>query len=53
MGGSKQTSIPQVEMIFCIEEGHEDEYYPDNISINMGTNRYSAEEHTMFREAIV
>ncbi len=26
---------------------------PNNISVNMGTNRYSAEDHTTFRQAIV
>lgn len=41
------------EMTFYIEEGHEDDEYPDNISINRGTNRYSAEEHMVFRDTIV
>ena len=38
---------------FYVEEGHETDEMPDNISINIGTNRYSAEDHTKFRDAIV
>lgn len=38
---------------FYVEEGHETDKMPDNISINIGTNRYSAEDHTSFRDAIV
>lgn len=41
------------EKVFYVEEGHEEDEYPDNISINFGTNRYSAEEHESFRDAIV
>lgn len=39
--------------LFYVEEGCEDDPLPDNISINLGTNRYSAEEHEKFREAIL
>ena len=39
--------------IFYAEEGHEDEEMPDNISIEVGTNRYGADEHEKFREAIL
>ena len=39
--------------IFYAEEGHEDDEMPDNISIEVGTNRYSADEHEKFREAIL
>ena len=39
--------------IFYVEEGHEEEEMPDNISIEIGTNRYSLEEHEQFRNAIV
>lgn len=41
------------EKLFYVEEGHENDELPDNISINVGTNRYSADEHTAFRDAIV
>ena len=36
-----------------MEEGHEEDEQPDNISIEVGTNRYSAEDHMNFRDAIV
>lgn len=39
--------------IFYVEDGHEDDELPDNISIEVGTNRYSAGEHEKFRDAIV
>ena len=39
--------------IFYVEEGHEEDEQPDNISIEVGTNRYSAEDHMNFRDAIV
>lgn len=41
------------EKIFYIQKGHENDQTPDNISINLGTNRYSAQDHTVFRDAIV
>ncbi len=41
------------EKIFYVQGGHQDDPAPDNISINVGTNRYSAQEHETFREAIV
>lgn len=41
------------DKIFYVEEGHEDDELPDNISIEVGTNRYSADEHEKFRDAIV
>lgn len=39
--------------IFYVEEGHENDELPDNISIEVGTNRYSVDEHPQFRDAIV
>lgn len=39
--------------IFYVEEGHEEDEQPDNISIEVGTNRYSVEDHVNFRDAIV
>lgn len=41
------------EKIFYVEKGHENDRLPDNISINVGNNRYSEEEHMAFRDAIV
>lgn len=41
------------DKIFYVEEGHEDDELPDNISIEVGTNQYNADEHEKFREAIV
>ena len=39
--------------IFYVEEGHEDDELLDNISIEVGTNRYNVDEHEKFRDAIV
>lgn len=39
--------------VFYVEEGHEEDAQPDNISIEIGTSRYAAEEHEQFRDAIV
>ena len=39
--------------VFYVEEGHEEDAQPDNISVEIGTNRYAAEEHEQFRDAIV
>ncbi len=39
--------------IFYVEEGHENDETPDNISVNIGTNNYSADEHEKFRDAVV
>ena len=39
--------------IFYVEEGHEEDELPDNISIEVGTNRYGGEDHMKFRDAIV
>ena len=41
------------DKIFYVEEGHEEDEQPDNISIEVGTNRYGAEDHLKFRDAIV
>lgn len=38
---------------FYVQEGQENEAYPDNIAISVGENPYSLEEHELFREAIV
>ena len=36
-----------------MEEGHEKDTRPDNISIEIGTNRYGLDEHDKFRYAIL
>lgn len=41
------------DMLFYVEEGHENDAMPDNISVHVGACPYSAEEHDTFREAIL
>ncbi len=41
------------EKIFFVKEGHENDEMPDNISIEIGKNRYKADEHERFRQAIL
>ena len=41
------------DKFFYVMSGHEEDEQPDNISVEMGTNRYSADEHLQFRDAIV
>ncbi len=41
------------DKVFFIQKGDEDTEIPDNISVNFGTNSYSASEHVQFREAIL
>ncbi len=38
---------------FYLPEDQQDEEYPDNISVESGSNRYAAEDHIQFRQAIV
>lgn len=38
---------------FYVANGTDKDEKPDNISVNVGTNKYKAEEHVRFREAIV
>ncbi len=52
-GWVKAEKYSTSDKIFYVEEGHENDEAPDNISINVGTNRYSADEHETFRDAIV
>ena len=52
-GWVKAEKYSSEEKIFYVEEGHEDDELPNNISIEVGTNRYSSEEHEQFRDAIV
>lgn len=41
------------DKIFYVREGHEEDELPDNISVEVKTNRYSAEDHMKFRDAIL
>lgn len=52
-GWSKADLFSTEEAAFYIADGHEGDDCPDNISVSFGTNRYSAKEHTAFRDAIV
>lgn len=52
-GWVKAEQYSTEDKIFYVEEGHEEDEQPDNISVEVGTNRYSAEEHEQFRDAIV
>lgn len=40
-------------MYFYISESDEQKEQPDNVSINVGSNPYAAEEHDTFRQAIL
>lgn len=38
---------------FYIKEGHDEDAQPDNVSVNVGTNRYAQDEVMEFKDAIV
>ena len=52
-GWVKSEKYSTGSQLFYIGEGHEDDEKPDNISIHVGKNKYSLEEHEQFRDAIV
>ena len=52
-GWVKMEKYSTEDKIFYAEEGHEEDELPDNISIEVKPNRYSAEDHMKFRDAIV
>lgn len=52
-GWVKAESHSTAEKIFFAEEGHENDMRPDNISIEVGKNKYKSDEHERFREAIL
>lgn len=52
-GWVKSENYSTDEKFFYVKEGCEEDALPDNISINVGVNRYSSEEHAQFREAIL
>ena len=41
------------DKVFYLLAGHEDDKEPDNVSVEMGENRYGADEHEEFRMAIL
>ena len=41
------------DKFFYVREGEEEAEAPDNISINIGKNRYAAQDHLAFRKAIM
>lgn len=52
-GWVKAEKYSSADKFFYVEDGHENDETPDNISIEIGTNRYSENEHENFRNAIV
>ena len=52
-GWVKVEQYSSADKFFYVEDRHENDETPDNISIEVGTNRYSEEEHEDFRNAIV
>lgn len=52
-GWVKAEQYSTADKIFYVEEGHGEDVTPDNISIEVGKNRYGADEHEKFRDAIV
>ena len=41
------------DKFFYVADGTQQDALPNNISINMGSNKYSADDHISFRQAIV
>ena len=52
-GWVKMEKYSRAYKVFYAEAGHVDDERPDNISVEVKTNRYSAEDHMKFRDAIV
>ncbi len=52
-GWVKSEEYSTEKKVFYVLSGHEQDEKPDNISVEIGTNRYAADEHMRFREAIV
>ncbi len=52
-GWIKSDEYSTDEKIFYVQEGHENDTLPDNISVNIGSNKYSADEHSKFKDAIL
>ena len=52
-GWVESSQYSTADKYFYLPADQEYAQYPDNVSIEMGTNRYAAEDHAQFREAIV
>lgn len=52
-GWIESTAYSTPNKFFYVADGTEEDTLPNNISINMGTNKYSADDHISFRQAIV
>lgn len=52
-GWIESTKYSTSGKFFYVADGTEDQQLPNNISVNMGTNKYSADDHILFRQAIV
>lgn len=52
-GWVKADKYSTPDKLMYVEAGHENDEMPDNISIEVGTNKYNANEHEKFRDAIV
>ena len=52
-GWVKSEKYSTSSQVFYVQEGHEEDAQPDNIAISVETNKYRAENHAQFREAIV
>lgn len=52
-GWSISDKYTTADKAFYVMDGHEDDEMPDNISVEVQTNRYAADEHMQFRDAIV
>lgn len=52
-GWVKSDEYSNARQIFYVEEGKDGSAQLDNISINVGENKYSAEEHEKFKDAIL
>lgn len=51
-GWIEAESYSTEEKAFYVADGTENERYPDNVSINTGTNKYAKDDHLQFRDAI-
>lgn len=52
-GWIESTTYSTSDKFFYVADGTEENALPNNISINMGTNKYSADDHVSFRQAIM
>lgn len=51
-GWVKEETRSTPEKVFYVQEGHENDGQPDNISVNIGENPYGKDQHVQFKEAI-